>query len=121
MRDLDLQAASVAIGTEVFGEANMISKEERLLRFTEEALELIRAAGMKFDQLAAMMVYEYYQRSPGELSQEIAGTQCTLYSLADANDVDVRIVTLKELDRVLAKKDHCRAKHAAKPASMRAA
>lgn len=115
MRDLDLQAHVVETGKEVFGEANMTDCEERALRFTEEALELIRACGVRFETVAAMLAHEYYCRQIGHIPQEIAGTHSTLLSLADSLDIDARIVTLKECDRVLANKEACRAKHNAKP------
>jgi hypothetical protein len=116
-----LQAHTVETGVQVFGEANMINKEERLLRMTEEFFELIRAAGLKFKDAAAMLSYEYYERPRGEVSQEVAGVQCTLFSFAEAHGIDIETVTLKELARVLNKKEEARAKHAAKPASMRVA
>jgi hypothetical protein len=121
MRDLDLQEHTVSAGTEVFGVENMTNPEERLLRFAEEFFELVRAAGMPFDKLAAMLCYEYYVRKKGDVPQEIAGVQCTLYSLAEVLGYDVRIETLKEIERILAKKEECRAKHAAKPVTMKAA
>jgi hypothetical protein len=116
----ELQKRSVEIGTEVFGEFGMISKQERLLRFTEESLELMRAAGLTWNKLVSMAAYEFFDRQRGEISQEVAGVQCTLLSFANAHDIDAEQVTLKELQRVLDNKDECRAKHDAKPAMTRA-
>jgi hypothetical protein len=116
----DIQNRTVEVGTEVFGEAGMISRQERLYRLAEEMLELLRTAGLTYNQLSTMAAHEYFDRKPGELSQEVAGVQCTLLSFADAHGIETEAVTLIELQRVLDKKDLCRAKHAAKPMFARA-
>jgi NTP pyrophosphatase (non-canonical NTP hydrolase) len=116
MRQLDLQQHSVDACREVFGEKNMLSRAERILRFAEESAELLKAVGLSYEQLCAIIAYEYFKRDKGEISQEIAGVQTTLYGLANVFDVDVRLVSIKEIDRILANKDKIRAKHNAKPA-----
>jgi NTP pyrophosphatase (non-canonical NTP hydrolase) len=116
MRQLDLQQHSVDACREVFGEKNMLSRAERILRFAEESAELLKAVGLSYEQLCAIIAYEYFKRDKGEVSQEIAGVQTTLYGLANVFDVDVRLVSIKEIDRILANKDKIRAKHNAKPA-----
>jgi hypothetical protein len=114
MRNLDLQAHSVAACREVFGEKNMLSRAERILRFAEESTELLNAVGLPYEQLCSIIAYEYFKRERGEVSQEIAGVQTTLYGLANVFDVDVRIVSIREIDRILANKDKIREKHNAK-------
>jgi hypothetical protein len=116
----EIQEHTVTVGTEVFGQAGMVSKQERLYRLAEETLELLRAAGLTYNQLSTMAAHEYFDRKPGEISQEVAGVQCTLLSFADAHGINTETVTLIELQRVLNKKDLCRAKHAAKPMFARA-
>lgn len=111
-----LQKRSVDAGIEVFGKANVIDPGERAFRFAEEAIELCRACGIPFTTLVAMICHEYYERACGEIPQEIAGTQNTLLALANSHGVDVGTVTVAEIERVLARKDQCRAKHDAKPA-----
>ncbi len=111
------QDYTVACAREVFGEINMDDQRERVLRFGEEAMELMRAAGLSFKDIAALACYEF-TRPKGELKQEIAGTQVTLFGLASAHKVDVGEEVAKECARILSKKDECRAKHAAKPASL---
>jgi NTP pyrophosphatase (non-canonical NTP hydrolase) len=110
----DLQKHAVETGKIVFGERNVDDQRERSLRFFEEACELIRAARLPYSDACALLAHEYRDRKVGELSQEIAGVQCTLLSLAASHKVDAEEVTLKELARVLDKRDECRAKHDAK-------
>jgi hypothetical protein len=116
MRQLDLQAHSVEACREVFGEKNMLSRAERILRFAEESAELLHAVGLTFEQYCSIIAYEYFKREKGEVSQEIAGVQTTLYGLANVYNVDVRLVSIKEIDRIIANKEKIRAKHNAKPA-----
>jgi hypothetical protein len=113
-----LQQLAVETGCEVFGEANTLNPQERLLRFGEEAMELMRARGLKFQQVAALACHEFKKKEPGETSQEIAGVQFTLLSLANAAGVDAQDAVQKELLRVLANKEKCRAKHNAKPGAI---
>jgi hypothetical protein len=110
----ELQKHAVTTGKIVFGERNLDDQRERALRFFEEACELVRAAGLPYSDACALLAEEYHVRKKGELSQEVAGAHITLLALAEAHKVDTEEVTLKELARVLAKRDECRAKHDAK-------
>jgi hypothetical protein len=113
-----LQKEVDVTGREVWGDANQDSKHERILRFGEEALELMRAGGLRHSEICALLAYEF-SREVGELSQEIAGVQNTLFGVATANGVDVYDAVQKEIQRVLARKDECRAKHDAKPSRLK--
>ncbi|MCK1543318.1 hypothetical protein IVB12_15490 [Bradyrhizobium sp. 179] len=110
----DLQKHAVETGKIVFGERNQDDQRERALRFFEEACELVRAARLPYGDACALLAHEYRDRKVGELPQEVAGVQVTLLALAQANKVDTEEATLKELARVLEKRDECRAKHDAK-------
>jgi hypothetical protein len=116
----DLQDHAAEACRQVFGEANMTSKEERDLRFAEESIELMAARGLSFSKVLSLMCHEYFERpaqgkGPGEVPQEIAGTLVTLLNLATVNEVDAEEVTLNELSRILQNKKAIRAKHDAKP------
>ena len=113
------QKVIVRIGAEVFGAANMVSRDERLKRFMEEAVELVRAAGLSSEAILKVVEYELGRPVGPDVNQELGGAGVTLYALADAlgQDLDTQIVT--EIRRVEANKDRCRAKHAAKPSSVK--
>jgi NTP pyrophosphatase (non-canonical NTP hydrolase) len=110
----ELQKHAVETGKIVFGERNVDDQRERALRFFEEACELVRAARLPYADACALLAHEYRDRKIGDVPQEIAGVQCTLLSLASAHKIDAEEETLKELARVLEKRDECRAKHDAK-------
>ena len=106
------------IGQAVFGYDKMNDKRERALRFGEEAMELMRAVGLSLQDVANLMDYKF-DRPAGNIEQEIAGVGVTLYALADNYDVDVDLAVEREILRVLRNADAIRAKHAAKPASVK--
>jgi hypothetical protein len=110
-----LQRNVEVVGRVVFGDANIDDQRERILRFGEEAMELMRSAGLKMSDVMAL-AYEEFLEKPvaGELSQEIAGVQNTLFALATSHKVDVYEVCITEIERMLNNKDKCRTKHDAK-------
>ncbi len=113
------QDYTVACAREVFGELNMDDQRERVFRFGEEAMELMRSAGLKFSDVMALAHEEFMVKpTAGELKQEIAGVQVTLFGLASSHKIDVGQEVATECARILAKKDLCRAKHNAKPAHL---
>ena len=116
-----MQKYGVAIGREVFGDENMDNKAERLMRFGEEAMELLQAGDVTEEQAYQIVGYVFGRPKETDISKEFAGCQLTLLSCADAHKIDVALAFDTEARRVLAKKDACRAKHDAKPASVRAA
>lgn len=113
-----LQERVVRVGAETWGYDNMRDKEERLKRFAEEAFELLQAAGMKFEEAAAMLGHVYYTKKPGRIPQELAGTHCTLLSLSNSHAYYLDYLTEAEIQRVADNKELCRAKHDAKPESI---
>lgn len=114
-----LQKNVYEIGRLVFGGANVDDQHERALRFGEEAMECLRAAGLKMSDVMALAYHEFHEKPvAGDLFQEIAGAQNTLFALASSHKIDVFNVTQAEILRVLEKKDQCRAKHDAKPAHL---
>jgi hypothetical protein len=111
------QSNIVEIGTKVFGEASMVSTQERLMRFTEEAFEVMQAAGLPLTEVLRMAAH-VYERKIGELSQELAGTSVTLHALADAHKIDLEEVTDKEISRVWTDRERIWEKIKGKPDSI---
>jgi hypothetical protein len=115
------QRQIVNVGVRSFGLDNMTNREERLLRFLEEALELVRAGGLKYDKALAVVEYEYGRTKGPDIEQEFGGAACTLFAAADAHDFDLLDCVSKEVRRVeemppgSAKK-----KHDGKPDSVKA-
>jgi hypothetical protein len=114
-----IQTHTVAVGAEVFGAEAMNSKEECLLAMAEEMLELLHAADLPFSKLADLVHNQYFCRPKGEVPQEVACVQFTLYAFAAVNGIKVEQELLAELTRVLENKAAIRAKHDAKPTFMR--
>lgn len=96
-----------------FGPEVAADRLERAYRFLEEALELAQAAGVGADDVAALCEY-VFARPVGELAQEVGGVLVTLSGLCTAFDVDMDASGRAELERVWAKVELIRAKHAAK-------
>lgn len=114
---MKLQKFVTSVGRAAFGDKSMSHEQERVMRFFEEACELVRAAGMTEEQASQMLAWEYNNRGePGHLPQEVAGTGTTLYGLADAMGYDLETLVEHEGLRVLANIDKVRVKAAAKPA-----
>lgn len=114
------QKKVVALGSEVFGEPNMKSIDERMIRFIEEAMELVQAGGMTQDMAHRLVDYVYGRPKEQEIHKEVGGVQITLFALADALGIDVETAYKTEFNRVKAKVDQCREKHRNKPQSVRA-
>lgn len=112
-RDLrQQQCADWVIDT--FGTAAMDSTEERLLRFAEEALEVLQAGGLSEERIDALKAH-VYSRPVGEISQEIGGASVTLMLLAENIGQSVQKCERVEMERVFAKDPAAfRAKHATK-------
>lgn len=83
----------------VFGRDEIASKEERALRFLEEALETVHAAGLSREQVAGM-VERVWSRPAGELPQEIGSALMCLEALAEAAGVDADAECEREFARV---------------------
>lgn len=115
-----LQVKVVCVGAEVFGAANMTSRTERMKRFLEEAVELVRSGGLTNDEVNAVVSYELSRSVGQDVKQEVGGAGVTLYALADSFGLSLGECVSTEIERVAANKERCRAKHAAKPAAVRA-
>lgn len=101
-----------------FGSRTADNPTERIMRFLEEALELVQALGLSEEEVGRVVAY-VYGRSVGEPAQEVGGTMVTLASLCEFFGIDMQ----REGDRELARIDtpEMRAKIAAKQAMKRAA
>lgn len=119
MNEHVVQSNVFAVGSAVFGRQGMESKKERAMRFFEEACELVIAAGLSESEMKILME-DAVAKDVGELHQELGGAGVTLMGLAHVHDKDLIAEIIKETDRVWQKRDLCRAKHAAKPMSVRA-
>lgn len=84
----------------IFGQRAIDNTEERCLRFGEEAFELIQATGhVSRDQLHQLVDY-VYDRTPGEIEQELGGAAMTLFALATNLKHNIDHALNKEIDRV---------------------
>lgn len=97
-----------------FSREKVESPLERVNRMYEEATELAQAMGLTQDG-AKSMVDQVYSRPPGEIPQEIAGLELSLYALADALNYDMRALRDHELERCWANIDKIRRKNTQKP------
>lgn len=97
-----------------FGAEVAKSRDERNLRFLEEALELVQANGLPSLQ-AYRMVHYVYGRPVGDTPQEVGGVMVTLAALCTEAAIDLNGAAEAELTRVWGKVDEIRAKQAGKP------
>ena len=110
----ELQAEVIHVGTDVFGQASVSDFDERMLRFGEEAIELMQAGGISYGKFL-QLGHHVYSRDAGEITQEIGGVGVTLFGVADAGDYSLGELTAIEIARVAGNKDKIRAKSALKP------
>lgn len=85
--------------SEEAGLSPLDNREERAVRFVEEALELAQAIGVDRDQLHRLVDY-VMNRPVGEVAQEIGGSMLTLYAVSAACGVDADAQAMKEVKRV---------------------
>jgi hypothetical protein len=116
----DMVREGVRAGREVFGDENMDNKAERLMRFGEEAIELLQAGDFSEEQVYGLVAYVYGRPKETAIGKEFAGSLLTLFAAASAHGEDLVELFDTETKRILAKKDQCRAKHDAKPSNIRA-
>lgn len=114
----DFQAQIVDTLAGVFGRENLTNPNERLKRFLEEALELVRTGGLSPQEIGAVVAYELGRSTGPDLDQEFGGAAVTLYALAAAFQRNLTRCALVEIDRVRMNRERCRQKHAAKPESV---
>lgn len=85
-----------------FGAQAAGNLDERIRRFTEEALELAQAVGMS--EAAAIDLVRYvYARPVGEVEQEVGGVGLSLLAFCEFIGVSADECESRELARVLAK------------------
>ena len=94
---------------ECFGKEILENKLERNYRFFEEAIELVQACGMTKEDCLKLIDY-VYDRSVGEVEQEIGGVMVTLFGLATAQDVNMNYCAEDELMSCYNRIDHIRSK-----------
>jgi hypothetical protein len=96
-----------------FGNKIAYSKEERSLRFLEEALELVQSTGMPKEKALEMLDY-VYSRPVGDLPQEVGGVYVCLAALCGAHKEDMEELGKRELERVRDKSEEIKRKHESK-------
>lgn len=104
---------------ECFGIGIARDKRERSLRFLEESLELVQCVGLLTKEDAYRLVDYVYNRSSGEVHQEIGGVMVTLGALSDALDLNMEDLGEHELTRCFEKMETIKAKHKMKPKDIR--
>ncbi|WOI52416.1 hypothetical protein [Parvularcula sp. LCG005] len=82
-----------------FAPAIAESKEERVTRFLEEALELVQSEGFDRDRVYRMVEY-VFDRSPGDPAQEVGGVIITLAAYSGVAGIDLEDAAVKELVRI---------------------
>ena len=103
--DLDqytLQHNITLWGEKAFGNLSMRNRKERLLRFLEEALELVHAGGVEVEDILTLTAH-VYKRPPGLVAQELGGVGVTAYTVAEAFGLDLEDAVITEVERVLEK------------------
>ncbi len=103
-----------------FGDLVTYDRAERNFRFLEEALELAQACGATVDDARQLIEY-VFNRPVGEPMQEVGGVMVTLAALCNAHAIHLDEAQEAELQRVWAKIEQIRAKHASKPLDVRSA
>lgn len=97
-----------------FGETTALDVQERVYRFTEEALELAQALGATKKEALQLVDY-VFDRPEGEPEQEVGGVMVTLAALCAAQGLQMVGAGEKELARIEGKVEQIRAKHRSKP------
>lgn len=91
---------------------------ERAARFTEEALELVQAAGLTKEHVLALVEYVFDRPVSDDVDQELGGTLTCLLALSDAFRCDLLAAGNTELARMQANIARIREKQRAKPAAV---
>ena len=105
----------LAWAVEMFGPV-ALDREERLLRFVEEAVELAHAEGLSRVGLAKI-VGRVYARNRGETPKEIGQVQATLECFAESIGLSADVLAQLEWSRVQTiPKEEWQRRHAAKAA-----
>jgi NTP pyrophosphatase (non-canonical NTP hydrolase) len=114
--DGDRPSKFLAWACETFSSEVAMNIAERLMRFTEEAVELAMACDMPRATLDKI-TERVYGREPGNIKQETAQCQVTLELLAKVLNIDLDAAADEEFQRVQSiPKEHWDRRHAAKVA-----
>ena len=81
-----------------FGD-NAMHRRERAMRFLEEALEVVQAAGITAAEIRRVQ-HAVYFRPPGDIKQEFGGVSLCLLALCEAEGVNADACELQEIMRV---------------------
>lgn len=93
-----VQQRAVIWAKACFGEKDVMDRKLRALRFIEEAIELVQAAGLSMDDVDRIRRY-VYARPVGEVPQEVGGVMVTLGTLCHAFGVQMNELGHHEVDR----------------------
>jgi hypothetical protein len=105
----------------LWGEGAYANSRERILRFAEEAVELMQAGHLTASDIGAV-VNHVMSRPVGDMQKEAGGVMVTLAALAGSHGFWLQNSARDELKRLKSKKsDEMQARHNAKPASIKAA
>lgn len=97
---IDLQNVRVAKWLyDTFGGNILFDVEERVLRLTEEVLELGQAEGMTEEQ-AYRLVKQVYSKPVGKVEQEQGGVMVCLAAYEAVKDADLHVAFEAEMARV---------------------
>lgn len=99
---------------ECFGYDLLMDHTERASRHLEEAAETIQAAGLSRGA-AHQIIDMVFDKAPGDIRQEIAGSMVTLLALAEAFAVDASAEVDREIERIWDNLDKIREKQKTKP------
>src|ERR1700687_2889410 len=88
--------------TRAFGPDHANSKQQLVVRFLEEAIELYQACGA--DRGMAHKLIDYiFDRSPGYVNREVGQVGLTLLAVAEAIGISADLAEEDEISRVLSK------------------
>lgn len=113
----DLQARNTNFCLKCFGFTNTFNRRERALRYAEESLELMQAAGLTESDVEALKKH-VYSREPGQIRKELGNAQLTLLALGTS--YGIHVVDEGERDLRWAKNNisYIREKYLSKPAAI---
>lgn len=103
-----------------FGDAVVLSQDERTFRFAEEAIELAQARGLSREQVMHL-VDHVYNRPKGNQAQEVGGVMVTLAVLCYQADISMDDAGWLELHRAMINTPQIRLKQHTKPPHIRGA
>ena len=112
-RGMDLHEAQLRVtqwGYDTFGPEIVLNKDERFLRFLEEAIELAQAGDMDREQAHRLVDY-VYDRPPGETIKEAGGVMVTLLLLAHQDGFIAQFALDAEIARIHKEQNKIRLRH----------